>query len=369
MSRSLGIGPIRTFFRVTLGQARSAIIGGALLVCLVMLAEYGAFEILGYRTFTTEIFAEFQTAFNLPAASALSLVLVAVSLLVVGADLRLRGRGQVVRTAGQAQRRTPPVRLGHATIPVLLGFVGLVGLALGVPVGSSIYWMLARTPPALTGVPLLTAAVHTAMYAAAAAAIATVAAIPLAVLSVRHPGRSIHLLERSTLLVLGMPGLVTALALSYFVERYAGGFLYQSATLLVLAYSILFYPLALVAVRASVARAPARLDDVARSLGRGPVAVLLRVTLPLIAPGLAAGFSLVFLSAVTELTATLILVPTGVQTLATQFWAYQQNLSYGQAAPFALLIMGIAAVPSVVLGRWFDRLPAAASDRSDQVFP
>jgi iron(III) transport system permease protein len=85
---------------------------------------------------------------------------------------------------------------------------------------------------------------------------------------------------------------------------------------------------------------------------------LLRVTLPLLAPGLAAAFSLVFLSVVTELTATLILIPTDVQTLATQFWAYQQNLSYSQAAPFALLMMGIAAVPSLVLGRWFDRLPS-----------
>ena len=73
------------------------------------------------------------------------------------------------------------------------------------------------------------------------------------------------------------------------------------------------------------------------------------------APGLAAAFSLVFLSVVTELTATLLLIPTGVQTLSTQFWVYQQNLSYSQAAPFALLMMGIAAVPSIVLGRWFDR--------------
>jgi iron(III) transport system permease protein len=63
----------------------------------------------------------------------------------------------------------------------------------------------------------------------------------------------------------------------------------------------------------------------------------------------------VFLSAVTELTATLILVPTGVQTLATQFWNYQQNLAYGQAAPFALLMIAIAAVPSYILGRFFDR--------------
>jgi hypothetical protein len=53
----------------------------------------------------------------------------------------------------------------------------------------------------------------------------------------------------------------------------------------------------------------------------------------------------------------LILVPTGVQTLATQFWNYQQNLAYGQAAPFALLMIAIAAVPSYVLGRFFDRYP------------
>jgi iron(III) transport system permease protein len=85
------------------------------------------------------------------------------------------------------------------------------------------------------------------------------------------------------------------------------------------------------------------------------------VTLPLVAPGLAASFCLVLLAAVTELTATLILVPTGVQTLATQFWAYQQNLSYGQAAPFALTIIAIAAVPSYVIGRYFDRLPTRAT--------
>jgi iron(III) transport system permease protein len=358
MSRSLGIGPIRTFFRVTLGQARSAILGGCLLASLVMLAEYGAFEIVGYRTFTTEVFAEFQTAFNLPAACALALVLVVLSLVVVGGDLRLRGRGSAAPTVSRTSRPMKPVALGRWTIPVVLGFVALVALALGVPVGTTIYWMLQHRPAAITGVSLFSATAHTAGYAAAAGAIATLAALPLAVMSVRHPGRGIHVLERSTTLVLGMPGLVTALALSYFTVRYAGGFLYQSTTLLVIAYAILFFPLALVAVRASVTRAPARLDDVARSLGRGPIAVMVRVTLPLIAPGLAAAFSLVFLSVVTELTATLILIPTGVQTLSTQFWAYQTNLSYGQAAPFALLIMAIAAVPSYVLGRWFDRLPA-----------
>jgi iron(III) transport system permease protein len=152
-----------------------------------------------------------------------------------------------------------------------------------------------------------------------------------------------------------MPGVVIAFALSYFTERYADSFLYQSTPMLILCYSIMFFPLALVGVKASLARAPASLDEVARSLGQGRLAVLLRVTLRLAGPGLAAAFCLVFLSVVTELTATLILIPTGVQTLATQFWVYEQNVSYGQAAPFALVMIAVAAVPSYVLGRFFDR--------------
>ena len=95
--------------------------------------------------------------------------------------------------------------------------------------------------------------------------------------------------------------------------------------------------------------------DVGRSLGQGPVSVFFRVTLPLIAPGLAAGFCLVFLTAITELTATLVLAPIGVQTLATQFWAYQSAVAYGAAAPYALMIVALAVVPGALLGLWFDR--------------
>src|SRR6202044_2386108 len=84
VARSLGAGRLKTFWRVTVGQARVAILGGCVLVVMTMLAEYGAFEILGYQTFTTEIFTEFSLSFNIPAACALSLVLVALGLAVLG---------------------------------------------------------------------------------------------------------------------------------------------------------------------------------------------------------------------------------------------------------------------------------------------
>jgi iron(III) transport system permease protein len=90
VARSLGSGRVRTFVRITLGQAKGAILGGCLLVALVMLAEYGAFEILGYQTFTTEIFTEFN-GYSIAASCALSLVLVALSLLVVAGEGALRG--------------------------------------------------------------------------------------------------------------------------------------------------------------------------------------------------------------------------------------------------------------------------------------
>ena len=64
IARSLGASRLVTFFRITFGQARRAILGGCLLVALVILAEYGAFEILGYQTFTTEIFSEFSVGFD-----------------------------------------------------------------------------------------------------------------------------------------------------------------------------------------------------------------------------------------------------------------------------------------------------------------
>ncbi len=361
VARALGSGRVRTFARITLGQAKGAIAGGCLLVALVLLAEYGAFEILGYQTFTTEIFIELKS-YSLAASCALSLVLVLLSMLVLAADGLVRGRGRVARSGPLTQRVTPPQRLGRARWPVLALFAALVLLALGVPVGSAIYWMADGLPPALSGganVSLLDAAGHTAAYSGTAAALATVMAIPVAMLAIRHSGRMRHLLERSTYLVLGMPGVVIAFALSYFTERYAAGFGYGTSVLLIACYAIMFFPLALVGVKASLARAPVSLDEVARSLGQHRLAVLGRVTLRLAGPGLVAAFCLVFLSAVTELTATLLLIPTGTQTLATQFWAYETNLSYSQAAPFALVMIIVAALPSIVLGRFFNRTAQA----------
>jgi iron(III) transport system permease protein len=354
VARSLGKGRATTFRRVTLPQVRLALVGGCLLVTLVLLAEFGAFEILRYQTLTTTIFTEFSLGFNTPAACALSGVLVAVSLLVLGGEALASGPGRVSRAGAPTTRAVERVRLGVALVPTLAVLTVLVGLTLGVPIGTVVYWLVHGQSGAFPGVSVVSATWHTVSYAAAAAALATVLAVPIAVLSVRHRGKAVGALERSTFLVQAVPGLVIGLSLVYFSIHYAPR-LYQKSSLLVLAYAILFFPLALVCVRASMAQADPGLEEAARSLGRGPLTVFRRVTLPLVAPGLAAGFCLVFLSVVTELTLTLVLVPTGVHTLATQFWAFESNASYGAAAPYAGLIIAIAVVPSYLLERFFER--------------
>jgi iron(III) transport system permease protein len=352
-ARALGLGPWTTFRRVVLPQIRPAVLGGSLVVMLALLAEFGAFEILDFRTFTTEIFTELQV--DRSAASALSLLLVTLGIVVLLGEALSGGRGRIARTGPNATRPPIRLRLGRWSVPALVGLAALVVLAVGVPLGTIGYWLASSqhtTLPASTT--LLSALFATARYSAAAAVLATVAATPVALLAAQRRGRIARILERSTYLIQSVPGVVIALSLVFFATRYAFS-VYQTSELLVVAYALLFFPLALVCVRASAVQAPPRLIEMGRSLGLRPWWVFLRVTLPIISPGIVAAFCLVFLSSVTELTATLVLVPTGVHTLATQFWAYQTNTAYGAAAPYAAVIVLLAAVPTFVLGAWFSR--------------
>jgi iron(III) transport system permease protein len=358
-ARALGLGRWAVFRRVVLPQIRPAVLGGSLVVMLALLAEFGAFEILDFRTFTTEIFTELQV--DRGAAAAMSLLLVALGIVVVLGESFAggRGRGRIARAGPQAVRPPSRVRLGRWLPPSLVALTGLVGLAMGVPIGALVYWLTQShhtTLPASTT--LLSATLATARYAGAAAVLATVAAIPVALLAAQRRGRVARALERSTYLIQSVPGVVIGLSLVFFAVRYAFD-LYQTSLLLVIAYALLFFPLALVCVRASAVQASPRLVEMGRSLGYRPLTVFFRVTVPIISPGIIAALCLVFLSAVTELTATLILIPTGVQTLATQFWAYQTNTAYGAAAPYAATIVLIAVVPSLALSLWFSRRPGS----------
>ena len=353
--RSLGLGPWRCFRRVVLPQLRPALLGGMLLVALNVLVEFGAFTLLRFRTFTTELYAEYRTGFDGPGASLLAVVLLVLCLAFLFAEQRVRGHARYARIGRGTRRLSTPLLLGWARLPVLAGFFLLVLATLGVPLGMILYWLTqhgtaAISPAAVSAARLLDATLASVWLGVAGAAVTVVLALPLGFLVVRHEGRLIVMLERLAYLAQGVPGIVVALAL---IALTIGTPLYQSATLLIFAYAILFLPLALVSVRAALAQAQVSLEETGRSLGLNWIAVLWRVLLPLAGPGLGAAAALVFVSVVTELTVTLLLAPIGTRTLATQVWADTSTLAFAAAAPYAALMAALSLVSTWLLARRF----------------
>lgn len=356
-ARSLGRNAWGCFFGVVLPHLRPALLGGMLLVALNTLVEFGAFSLLRFRTFTTQIYAEYRIGFGGPQASLLAIVLVLLCLACLFGELIVRGKGRYARIGAGARRPATRLELGRARWIVAAGFALLAAVTLGTPLGMIVYWLTQHTsaataPAAATATRLVSATAASIGLGLAGAALTVVLALPLGLLATRYEGRLITLLERMAYLAQGVPGIVVALALVSLTAQ-ALPQLYQSALLLVLAYAIVFLPLALVSTRAALLQAPPGLEEAGRSLGLGWMAVAWRVTLPLGAPGLGAAAAMVFVSVVTELTATLLLAPIGTRTLATQVWTNTSSLAFAAAAPYAALMAAISLASAWILARRF----------------
>ena len=339
VARSLRMPPTRVFVRVVVPQLRLAIMGGVLLVGLHLLAEYGLFAMLRFDTFTTAIFDQFQSTFSGAAANMLAGVLGLCCLAFLAWDAAMRGGARYARIGSGSARRFAPAPLRGWRRAVCIAIPALVTLlALGVPLVTLSRWLLAGGLTIWQSSELLAALLQTLGLAAVGALITTCAALPMAWLSVRAPGRLQRVLEATNYVTGSLPGIVVALALVSVTVRVALP-LYQTFATVLLAYLLLFLPRALVSLRAGIAQAPVELESMAQSLGRTPTQSLWQITLRLAAPSAAAGAALVFLGITNELTATLLLAPNGTHTLATGFWALSSEIDYVAAAPYAVIMV------------------------------
>ncbi|MDA1256730.1 MAG: iron ABC transporter permease [Chloroflexi bacterium] len=347
-SWTLGRSPWQTFRRVTLPLLYPAIGAGALLVALYTLSDFGAVALLQYDTFTRVIFNEYNTSFDRAGAAALSLVLlgVAVALIMVEASARRRARYYSGANAARRDRRT--VRLGRWRWPAS-AFAGVVTfLALGVPIFVLAYWLVRGIGAGETGLFDWTAAYNSIRYSLAAAAATVIAAVPISVLSVRRPGLLSAALERFSYVGFAMPGIAVGLGLVFFGIRYATD-IYQTAYLLEFAYVVLFLPVAVGLIRASLLQVNPRMEEAAMSLGRSRANAFLTITVPIIWPGLAAAGIMVFLLTMKELPATLILGPIDSSTLATSIWTAAEEAFFARAAAPSLVLVLASAAPMTFL--------------------
>jgi iron(III) transport system permease protein len=371
-ARSLGVGGFALFRRVALPLARPAIAVGAALVLLETLNDIGASEFLGVKTLTVAVYSTWVSRGDLPGAAQIALAM----LVVVIALLALERAGRRRRGyAGARARPLAPQRLRGArafaamlvcALPVLLGFVA-PALHLAVE---------ARERIRISGVsPQLWASVgHTLKIAVLATVVTLIAALVLVwavrLARARRRGAAAAVALRVGSLGYALPGTVLAIGLLAPAAALDRGLhvvfgdgtwlLMGSMALLVLACSLRFLAIATGGLEAGLARIPASLDQAARGLGAGPAGTLARVHLPLLRPALAASAMLVFVDAMKELPATLMLRPLNVDTLATALYAEAARGTYEEGSVAALLIV-LAGLPAVL---WLARSGFAASSAS-----
>ncbi|WP_436929286.1 ABC transporter permease [Halosimplex halobium] len=365
-ARTLGTSRWAAFKRVTIPQLLPGIASGALLVALYALSDFGTPALLRLDVFTRVIMVEYN-AFGRSTAAMLSLQLLAITAVILAVESRVGDstQGAYVGTSPDPESDTT-VSLGRWKLPALLFCFVVACLCLVVPVAVLLVWLL-RSPEAATrlGTEFQWGfAVNSTKVSLLTALVCAAAAVPVAYHAARHRSRLAELFDRATYVGYAMPGIVLGLALVFFGVWYqstAGGIseslfgadyapqLYQALPLLIFAYVVRFLPQSVGATRSSVQRVDRSLTEAARTLGRSRSAAFRRITLPLIAPGVIGGAALVFLTTMKELPATLLLHPTGFETLVTYIWSLRESGNYGEIAVPALALIVVSGLSMVVI--------------------
>jgi iron(III) transport system permease protein len=356
-ARTFGRTPFQTLFQVTLPALRPGLAAGALLVALDILAEYGTVALLRYETFSSAIFVQLSGRYDRSAASVLSGILVTLAILILWSELRLQGQARFTQVESN-WRPAPPAILGKWRLPAFLLVTGVVSASLFVPLFVLAAWSIQAflDPQTLTTV-FRTGSQGFGSYlwnslwsSGLAALIAVVLSLPVALFSVRYPNRISRFISGFCQVGYAIPGVVIALSLVLLVNRLLP-FLYATPFVVVIAYVLRHMPQAVRASESALNQLSPSIEEAARTLGRTSLQTLAQVTFPLILPGLMAGGSLVFLTSLKELPATLLLRPAGFDTLAVRVWVWAEEGFYTQAAPAALILVLASALPLFFLLR------------------
>src|SRR5690606_3933676 len=156
---------------------------------------FGLSAMIRFDTFTAAIVDQFQSVFNGPAANVMAGVLVLCCLALLSLEYGARGDERYARIGSGAARTPVHQRPGRWTVPCLLIHAGMAVLALGVPLVTITRWLVAGGADIWRVSPIGAALGQTLMLALVGAVIATLAAAPLAWLSVRSPSRMQRILE------------------------------------------------------------------------------------------------------------------------------------------------------------------------------
>lgn len=365
VARALDAGPVRRFWSVGLPLSRPAIAAGTAIVMMETISEFGVYEYFSVQTLTTGIFSVWLQSGNAGGAAQIAVVILLLVFLLVAFEKISRRKSRFHRLSRQ-QRPVEAIPLTGAqawtatslcALPFIIGFVLPGGVILSHALRHPDYWI----DPGLAR-----ALVHT-LTVGGTTAVITVAAALFMVYGVRLSHRRLprSLLPLTTIgyaapgAVLGI-GLLIPMAAAdnaladaiYSLTGMEIGLLMTgSAFAIIYAYAVRFFAIAQGAADAAMDRVSPSLPMAARSLGRTAGGTLRTVYVPLIYGSVSTALLLVFVDCVKELPATLLLRPFNYNTLSTRVYEKASLEQIGQAAPAAILVIGVGLLAVGLLAR------------------
>ena len=368
-ARTLGMGPWRAFFAVSLPLARPAIVAGVALALMETLADYGTVAYFAVNTFTTGIYRAWFSLGDRVAAAQLAAMLLSFVLFLLMAERISRGRARYNNTTGRNRPLAGARLSGFASflaivgclLPLLLGFVlpALLLLKMALAEGDAQFGerflLLSRNSFLLAGI-TATIGVLLALLMAYGARLSK---------SMLATG-----LNRLVGLGYAVPGAVIAVGVLIPVTRLdnwlaglweqwfgvnPGLLLTGGIAALIYAYLVRFLAVALHTVESSLAKITPNMDDAARCLGLGQGATLRRVHAPLLRGSLLTAGLLIFVDVMKELPATLVMRPFNFDTLATQVYTLASDERLAEASTASLAIVAVGLLPLIALSRQVSR--------------
>ncbi|GAA2905690.1 iron(III) transport system permease protein [Microbacterium keratanolyticum] len=361
-ARIAGASPARALFAVTLPLLRPALLSSFLLIAVGNLADFGIPSIIGlperFVTLATLVYRYLQSGtvddpLAVVAAIGVVLLVLAIGALLLnmligrrGGELDASSAPPQVLVLGRARAVTGIVVWALVLIITVLPLLALLVQALlrapGVPLVSE-NLTLDHLVRALTTQTALDGAKNSVMLAVLAAVICGVLGLGIGVLSTRTSLRGSRALGGAAMLPQAIPGIVIAVAWLIIAPRIG---LFNTPWLILAAYVTSFTALVVQAVNAPLASTPSSAEEAARVSGAGRVRALFDISCRMALPAALSGAVIVAVTAVRELTLSVLLLSPGSQTLGVAIFSFQQAGAFSTAAAWSLIvaIVGIAVI-------------------------
>jgi iron(III) transport system permease protein len=359
VAQSLGLNRRQGFFKVVLPMARPWIAGGIMLVLMETLADFGTVAVFNYNTFTTAIYKAWFGMFSLSAASQLASLLIVIVFVVIAMEQQFRSRMRYAES--KRTERLQRIQLTGWSNWLVTGFVlSVLFGAFLLPVTQLSIWAMQSFTQDYDVARYLEFLWHSLSLSGLAALLICVVVIAMVYAVRRYPSFATRYAVRIATIGYALPGTVLAIGVyvplawldgqlsEWILEwfRIETGQLIQGTMIIMLiAYLIRFMAVSHYPIDGAAQRITPSIDEAATSLGVHGWAMIRKVHVPILKPGIFTAATLVFVDVMKEMPITLMTRPFGWDTLAVRIFEMTSEGQWEQAALPAITLVLAGLIP------------------------